>query len=74
MNDEFQTLRHYNTDFEKVPIGGGPDQHGQVLDFKHSNWIAVGVEHDFVGDFRAFGHCQESPDPQTSTYLDTKHL
>jgi len=50
MNNELHTLCHSNTDLEKVPVDRGADQHDQIFDLEHSNWIAVGVEHVFIRD------------------------
>lgn len=50
MNNELHTLSHSNTNFKEVPVNSGTDQHDQILDLEHSNWIAVGVEYVFIGD------------------------
>ena len=50
MHDEIDALGGGNTDLEQPRRLVGTDQHRETVEFEHSDWVAVGVEHLFVGD------------------------
>ena len=50
MNDELDAVSGSDTNFEEACCGIGADEHGEVVKFEDSDWVAVGVEHVVVVD------------------------
>lgn len=50
VNDEVDGLRVGNTDLEEAGCAVRADEHGEVFEVEHSNWVAVRVKHVVVFD------------------------
>lgn len=50
MNDELDTLACRHADLEEAAGLVGADQHHEVVKAKHSNRVAIGVQHVVIAD------------------------
>jgi len=69
VNDEIDAVCVCNTDFEQIGRLIWADQHGEVVDLEHPDWVSVCVQHVFVCDpcLRALSRTTGST---PSSYLD----
>jgi hypothetical protein len=72
MDDEVDAFGGCYADLEQASRTIRADQHREVVQLEHADWVAVGVEHVVIGNPVLPGACQDCRIHSISTYLDSR--